>query len=202
MSVRIPLSNGADMKILIILILMGSSSFSYAKDNSKRVASLAQSICSKYGISGLKFAEEAKASIKWHIERHEDIQNPTGAQMLGFLNRNRHKMKCTVNGVTKNYMMYAFDMRFHGSLFDELFYDDLMEDAGENFYINVNAVSYTGQGSKPETVLDYMDNLIKTNKFGTSATSEIITLKEVFLEDLDAKYFSELPVSEQAKFRH
>jgi len=98
-------------------------------------------------------------------------------------------------------MMYAFDRGAHGSLFDELFIDDLIpEDL--SVLVNVNAVSYTGAKGKPETVLDYMDKLIReSNKHSEGFIEEVKSLKELFVEELGAKNFKDLPSDEQAKFQ-
>ena len=188
--------------LLIGLIGLGPVAQVQAEDdNAEWISALASTICAHYSTSGVNIASDTKKSIKRYMAKHEGIKNATGPQMLKFLNKNRHKMTCKDKyDVEKNYMKYAFDRSSQGDLFDLLFVDQLIpEDL--SVLINVNAVSFTGPGGTPETVLDYVNNLIKTNKFGTAMTEEIIALKELLVEDLNAKSFKALPAAEQAMFK-
>lgn len=167
-------------------------------DNSQKMRLLARKICTIYTLSGVNIARDTKNAIKKYMSREEGIKNPTGAQMLRFLNKNRHKMTCKDNGVEKNYMMYAFDRGAHGNLFDGFFIDELIpEDL--SVLVDVNAVSCTEVNEKPETVLDYMDKLIANKRNTKGFIEEVKSLKELFVEDLGAKNFRDLPSSEQAK---
>jgi len=169
-------------------------------DNSKAIGALSARICAIYSLSGVNIAKDAKKAIKSYMRRHENNSNPTGAQILQFLNKNRHKMTCKDrNGVEKNYMKYAFDRSAQGSLFEALFMDDLIPD-DLSVLINVNAVSNTGPGGTPETVLDYMDKIIDGKDSSRAFIGEVKALREILIEDLGAKNFKDLPADEQAKF--
>ena len=169
-------------------------------DNSKAIRALSASICNIYSLSGVNIAKDTKIAIKDHMKQHENNSNPTGAQMLQFLNKNRHKMTCSDrNGVQKNYMKYAFDRRAQGDLFEALFMDDLIPD-DLSVLIDVNAVSYTGPGGTPETVLDYMDKIIDGKGRSRGFIDEVKALRELLIEDLGAKKFKDLPADEQARF--
>jgi len=78
-------------------------------DNTKKMMLLAREICTIYNLSGMNMARDVKKAIKRHMKTEEGIKNPTGPQMLRFLNKNRHKMTCKSDGVEKNYMKYDFD---------------------------------------------------------------------------------------------
>lgn len=161
-------------------------------DNSKAIRALSASICAIYSLSGVNIAKDTKKAIKKHMKQHENNSNPTGAQMLQFLNRNRHKMTCRDrNGVYKNYMKFAFDRSAHGSLFEALFMDELIPDDLTTL-INVNAVSNTGPDGSPETVLDYMDKIIAGNGRSDGFIDEVKALREIFIDDLGAKKYTQL----------
>ena len=168
-------------------------------DDTERFRSLANSICGFYLVSGSRIAQRSKGVIQRFIAKYEGIQHPTGKQMLLFLNKYKHKLTCKTDGVEKNYMMVAFDRRAERTLFDELMFTMLTPE-DQSVLPDVNAVSYTGANGAPETVLDYMERLIKTNALGRKNTKQIKDLKETFVEELGAKRFDQLSAKEQAMF--
>ena len=71
-----------------------------------------------------------------------------------------------------------------------LFFDLLVDDDTEE-YIDVNAISYSEDDGKPETVLDFMYREIK-KPLPKSSIEEIKGLIELFENDLGAKRYQEL----------
>ena len=95
------------MKLIQIIVLLMISTGAYS-DNSKPIKALAENMCNIFTGSGLKIASDAKIAIQSYMERFENKANPTGTEMLQFLNKNRHEMTCKArDGVEKNYMKYA-----------------------------------------------------------------------------------------------
>ena len=169
------------------------------ESDTEKLRTLAGQICGYYNSAGEKIAQKSKAAIQRYMARHEGLKNPTGKQMLLFLNKNKHKLTCKRDGVEKNYMMVAFDRGAEQSLFDELMFTELTPE-DQSVIPDVNAVSYTGANGTPQTVLDYMDKLISTNAMGSENTKQYKDLRETFVEELGAKKFNELPAKEQAAF--
>ncbi len=185
--------------IMLITLSFGANAKEVAKvDDTKRIKTLAQGICVMYNLSGSNIAKDVKEMIVKYMAKYEGNKNPTGAQILQFLNTNKHKMTCRRNGVEKNYMKVVFDRRAYRALFSELFFNDLKPKDG-SVLPDVNAVSLTGSKGTPETVLDYMDRLISTNKGGRAYTKQVKSLRKTFIKYLGAKKFTELPAAEQAK---
>ena len=203
---RLQDSNNCPACITLAANTVGAQSSSiekrYTHDNSSSMRSLARKICFIFTFSGLDVAKNTKKWIGKHMLKHHGINNPSGTQMLQFLNRNRHKMTCKDKyGVEKNYMKYAFDRRASKSLFEQLFIEDLPpEDL--SVMINLNEISNTGKNGTPETVLDYMNKLIKDKIHGDAMTNDIKLLREFFVEEMGAKKYSELTPTEQQEALH
>ena len=128
------------------------------------------------------------------------ISNPSGAQMLKFLNSHRNIMTCKdKNNVEKSYMKYAFDSHSYSALFEDLFFSDLIPD-DESVLINVNAISLTGPDNTPETVLDYILRISSDGSHVKEFNKEVKSLANSFIEDLGAQHFDDLPAAEKASF--
>ena len=162
---------------------------------SKKISSLSRKICGQFTGDGSKVAANVKRLIKKHMAKHEGIKNPTAPQIIKFLNQNKNYMTCGHDN--QNYMMVSFQ---HGNaynqLFNTLFFDELVTDDTEK-YIDVNAISFTGPGGKPETVLDYMYREI-TKGHSKEYIEEVKSLINTFENDLGGKRYADLSPADKA----
>lgn len=71
---------------------------------------------------------------------------------------------------------------------------------GRSVKIDVHAVSYTEAGGKPETLLDYMDSVLKDKTQPEEFLKELKRLRRFFVERLGAKKFNEFDEAVQAKY--
>lgn len=156
------------------------------------IPGLARSICFLYEASGSKMVDEIKSTVIKYMDIIEGIKRPTNAQILQFLNDNKHAMTCGKDN--RNYMMVAFDNgHAHKKLIEDLFLD-VFYDESEQVFIDINAISNSGPNGQPETVLDYM-----YRRVGTAASQgfkkEIEDLIDAFEEEtvLGAKRCPDLP---------
>ena len=188
-------------RFIVALTLLLSSNLSHAiqQDDvgiSEKIGLLSEAICSIYLKDATKVAKSSKAAVIRHMDRYENIQNPTPEQMIRFLNRNKNHMLC---GNT-NYMVESFRHGAYDELFNIFFYEELLiED--EDLYVDINAISYTGgvTETEPETVLDYMYREVKRESRSKKSRGEIQRLIEMFEEYFDGKRFAELTDEEQAE---
>ena len=158
----------------------------------RKVKAFTNSLCSILTSSGSKTAEYSKVAITNYMKKLNGISNPSGAQMLKFLNSHRNIMTCKdKNKVEKSYMKYAFDSHAYSALFVELFFNDLIPD-DESVLINVNAISLTGPDNTPETVLDYILRISSDGSNVKAFNKQVISLANSFIEDLGAKTFTQL----------
>lgn len=199
------------MKKTILIIVFISTIFScIAQDNRKAtdeqskldslgismtIKVLSQKICNHFRGNANKIAESTKKSIIAYLTKYENLPNPTLAQIIEFLNRNKNYMTCGDNN--KNYMMVSFE---HGSAYDQLFNilylgEFLPEDESQT-YIDLNAISYTGEFGAPETVLDYMYRTMIHPNTDEDKKGEIQDLIDSF-ESLNGKRYSELSEKER-----
>ncbi len=169
-------------------------------DNSQLFRSLAQSICGFYGSAGKSFQAKFNEVVQNHMQKFEGISDPSPQQITDFLNRNKDKMTCGSGKNKKNYMVVAFDESAHISLFRKVFQRNFMKQ-DRSAKIDVNAVSYTGPGGTPETVIDYMDGLIEDKKRSAGILKEIASLRKFFVKKLGAKKFSEFDGVAQSKYK-
>ena len=166
-----------------------------------QLRALAQGICYTYMQGALGVAKKAKEAILRGMYDIDGKTNPSNAQILTFLNQNKHYMLCTgADGIEKNYMNLAFDRGMQSELFEDLFYDDLMLKETDGT-IDVNAISYTGPNGSPETVLDYMGRYAESQKHNTTTFNEVNELKEIFIYEFNAKHYKNLSASEKKSFR-
>ena len=170
-----------------------------ARHDDSKIRSLAQSICTFYGLAGVNFEAMFNTKVKRYMSDFEGINNPTPKQITDFLNRNKDKMTCGSGKNKKNYMMVAFDESSHISLFRKVFQRQYMK-KDRSAIIDVNAVSYTGPGGTPETVIDYMDGVLADKSNAEGILKEVTKLRKFFVKKLGAKNFKDLPADEQAKF--
>jgi hypothetical protein len=140
-------------------------------------------------------AKSSKAAVIRHMDKYENIQNPTPEQIIRFLNRNKNHMLC---GNT-NYMVESFRHGAYDELFNIFFYEELLVE-DEGLYVDINAISYTGgvTENEPETVLDYMYREVKRESRSKKSRREIQRLIEMFEEYFNGKRFGELTDEEQA----
>lgn len=169
------------------------------KYDDSKLRNLAQSICLYYNIAGAKFGEKFNLVVKNHMSKYEGINNPTPKQITNFLNKNKNKMTCGSGKNKKNYMMVAFDESSHISLFRKVFQREYMK-KDRSAKVDVNAVSYTGPGGSPETVIDYMDGLIADNKRSKGILKEVKKLRKFFVKKLGGKKFTEFSASLQEEY--
>jgi hypothetical protein len=162
---------------------------------SKKIGLLSEAICSIYLKDATKVAKSSKAAVIRHMDKYENIQNPTPEQIIRFLNRNKNHMLC---GNT-NYMVESFRHGAYDELFNIFFYEELLVE-DEGLYVDINAISYTGgvTENEPETVLDYMYREVKRESRSKKSRREIQRLIEMFEEYFNGKRFGELTDEEQA----
>ncbi|WP_298554583.1 hypothetical protein [uncultured Algibacter sp.] len=163
---------------------------------SKRYSLLSHKICSYYVGNANEVAEKTKSAIKNHLIKYENIINPTTAQMIAFLNKNKNCMTCGDDN--KHYMMVSFD---HGNAYNQLFnvlYLDEFLTEDEN-YIDVNGISYTGANGTPITVLDYMYKRVGDPNINKTLKAEITDLMKTFEIELGAKRYYELTEEEKSE---
>jgi hypothetical protein len=161
----------------------------------KELRSLAQGICGYFSMDRSKIAVNVKSIIKKYMKKLDNIDDPTPAQIISFLNKNKNQMLCD-RGKT-HYMVASFQSgTAYNMLFNTLFFDELVTDDTEE-YIDVNAISYTGKNSSPETVLDYMHREVKENAHMKEYIKEVQSLINTFEIDLGGKRYAELPESEK-----
>lgn len=187
-------------RFIVALTLLLSSNLSHAiqQDDvgiSEKIGLLSEAICSIYLKDATKVAKSSKAAVIRHMDRYENIQNPTPEQMIRFLNRNKNHMLC---GNT-NYMVESFKHGAYDELFNIFFYEELLVE-DEDLYVDINAISYTGgvTENEPETTLDYMYRRVQDKILTEQAQGEIQDLIDFFVSDLGGKRFSELTDEEQA----
>lgn len=95
--------------------------------------------------------------------------------------------------------MVAFDEDAQIALFRNVFQRDYMRQ-DRSARIDFNAVSYTEPGGTPETVLDYMDSVLKDKTQPEEFLKELKRLRRFFVERLGAKKFNEFDEAVQAKY--
>ncbi len=163
----------------------------------KELRELATAICANYSVAGLKIAEQSKDDIILTMKTLNGTTHPSGADILLFLNKNKDDMICSDgNGNYMNYMMMAFERGAEASLFKTLFIRGLMP-KDKSVRPDVNVVSFTGAGGSPQTLLDYVDEVIRTHKFGEGVSRSAKGLRRMFIKHFHAKRFTELPAAEQ-----
>ena len=166
-------------------------------DISENITALSNQICSIYRGDGTKVAQKVDNAVKQHMAEYEKIADPTPAQMVAFLNRNKHAMTCGEDN--KNYMMVSFEHgRAYNQLFNYFLFDELLQEEGQQ-QIDVNAISFTGPptGKEPETVLDFMVKEYHDESNSQFKRNEIKELINTFEEYMNGKRFKNFSLAEQ-----
>ena len=161
---------------------------------------LAAGICGSYATSGHKFVEDFNFYVEKSMKKIEGIANPTVKQKVAFLNKNKDKMTCGREANKKNYMMQAFE---HSgaprALFRKVFQRTYMKE-DRSARVDVNAVSYTGPGGAPQTVIDYMDGVFADKSNHPDFLKEVKSIRRFCVNKLGAKTFAEFDEATQAKY--
>ena len=173
-------------------------------DDKYKIEGLSINICSIIADQGNQIAPKVNIAIEEYLKKHEGIKNPTKAQKIKFLNRNKDIMTC--DGKHEHYMKHALDKGKYREVFTGLFGD--LGVTKDGLHVDVNAVtlhadvrSAVKQDAEPETVLDYVDFIIATNKYGEAYSKELKRFRRSLTKYYGAKKFSELPADVQAHYR-
>lgn len=120
--------------------------------------------------------------------------NPTIPEIIRFLNLYKNQIVC---GEEKtNYMHYAFEKRGHRNLFTELFNSLLYHD---DYMVDVNAISYSKVTGQPQTVIDFLNDILADTQRSQDQKDEIKELRTMFIEEMGAKTYSQLPEVESKR---
>lgn len=147
-------------------------------DKDEQLKNLSARVCAPFILFN-RFEEvitDLNSTFKKHIKKYHGIQKPTHEDIAIFLNKYGEKILCYARfgGKKINYMLMSFDIRAQDVLFKKYFGRLNRKLRKTNTSINMNLVSYTAPGNKPETVLDYIERVYVENKvFGPRFATRI-----------------------------
>jgi len=183
---------------LLLSLFLLNPSFAGEISKIKQLKNLADEICGHYVDQGSNMVPAIKKSINYFMHNYFDyVSSPSKADIIGFLNKHKNQMTCEGG---KNYMMVALDRESHMSLFRALFTKEIIILEPTMQHVDINAVSLIGKSKAPMTVLDYMDDIIKSKNKEPDTLQQIEDIRDMYVESFNAKKFSELSKKEQAPF--
>ena len=181
-----------------VLAVNANATESDSKIDIEGLKSLAQRSCASYGADGSKIASWIKEYIIDYMKSYAGYKTTHKRDIVHFINQNKDYMTCSSsNG--RNFMMAAFEDRGFNQLFNQLFYEMLVNEDDESYLVDPNAVSYTGTGGQPETVLDYIQT-VKNEPGRTQGYLEQVAEVEELIISVGAKRFHQLPKATQQRY--
>jgi hypothetical protein len=160
-------------------------------------SSLGETICTLYS-SSRNLTSSVRKTIYIFITKYEGISDPTPTEALLLLNKHKHELTCSGEHIVN----HAFARGKYNEIVDELFAGELYT---EEVKFDFNAITYaknveTGK-VEPMTVLDYIETVaLKKPVLAKSSESEITGLKELLIEEFEAKRFSDLSTEDVAEW--
>ncbi|KZZ45329.1 hypothetical protein A3758_16730 [Oleiphilus sp. HI0118] len=186
---------------LIVLFLSVQTQVASSKTFSEvTYETLAVRLCSLYlSSSPNNLVEASKRATTYFIKQNEKRDaEPTIEDAIRLLNQHKHEMTCDGG---KHYLNFAIERGYYNEIIDDLFFNELYT---EDVKLDFNAITMTLNPTtgleEPMTVLDYIDKVALYKALSNTRKRELNEIRELILEEFNAKLFSELSPEELAEW--